>query len=136
MEAENKMQDWIDQEEMPKIYSSLAIRGFCVFFTTIFGGVLLMQNMLNIGNKKVAGMVLGGSILYTALSIYLVQLMDKPQTSLTLGINLIGGLILTEAVQKRFIPNESSHPKKKIWKPLIISILIIIPFGVAMFYSL
>lgn len=36
----------------PRIYSKRAILGFSVFFTTVFGGVLLMQNLLNINRKK------------------------------------------------------------------------------------
>lgn len=120
----------------PKIYSKKAIWGFSIFFSAIFGAVLLMQNLKDIGKKKESYIILLLSILYTALTIYIVNIPAEPKSSLTYLCNMIGGVILTEFVYKKNFPNDQNIEKKKIWKPLIISILIIIPFIVAAIYTI
>jgi thymidylate kinase len=131
-------QDLLDEATLlntPKIYSKLAIRGFSIFFTSIFGGILLMQNLRDIGKKKEANIILLLSVLFTAASIFIVNIPAKPSTSLTYICNIIGGYILSEYFYKKYFPNDNMYEKKKIWKPLIISILITIPFIIAMIYS-
>ena len=123
-------------ESNPKIYSKKAIFGFSIMFSAIFGAVLLMQNLKDIGKKKEANIILLLSIIYTAITIYIVNIPDKPITSLTYLCNMIGGAILTEYFFKKSFPNEETFEKKKIWKPLIISILITIPFILALIYSI
>ena len=138
MENENKPLDEgsiITPESNPKIYSKMAIRGFSIFFTSIFGGVLLMQNLKDIGKRKEANMILLFSILFTAVSIYIVNIPEKPKSSLTMLCNLIGGYILSDYFYKKYFPTDDNYEKKKIWKPLIISILITIPFVLALIYS-
>jgi hypothetical protein len=123
-------------EEIVKIYSKKAVWGFSIFFTTIFGGVLLMQNLLSLNKKKQAYQVLAFSIVYTALGIFLANSSETPNTSINFAVNAVGGIILTEFFFKRYVPDESNLPKKKIWKALIISLLIMLPFAVAIIYSL
>lgn len=123
-------------DEIVKIYSKRAVWGFSIFFTTIFGGILLMQNLLSLNKKKQAYQVLAFSILYTALGIYLANISETPNTSINFAVNAVGGIILTEFFFKRYVPDESNLPKKKIWKALIISILITLPFAFAIIYSL
>ena len=118
-----------------KIYSEKAIWGFSVFFTAIFGGVLLMQNLKDIGKKKEANLILIFSIIFTIIGIYIVNIPEKPKTGLTFLINGIGGMILTKYFFKKYFPNPDDYDKKKIWKALIISIIIIIPFVLAVIYS-
>lgn len=120
----------------PKIYSKKAIWGFSLFFSAIFGAVLLMQNLKDIGKKKEANIILLLSIIYTAVTIYIVNIPDKPNTPLTYICNIVGAVILTEYFYKKSFPSDPTFEKKKIWKPLIISILISIPFLLAMIYSL
>lgn len=115
-----------------KIYTKNAIKGFAFFFTTIFGGVLLYSNLMGIGKPKEARISLFFSMLYTGLSMYLVNIPDRPQTSITYLLNLIGGVILTEYFYKTHMGETDGFEKKKIWKPLIISLLITIPLFWAM----
>ena len=129
-------QDSIFSPENPKIYSKKAIWGFSIFFTSIFGGVLLMQNLKDIGKKREANIILGLSIIFTAISIFIVNIPDKPQTPLTYLCNMAGGAILTEYFFKKYFPNDNIYEKKKIWKPLIISIIITLPFVLALIYSM
>lgn len=121
--------------DSPKIYSKKAIWGFSVFFSAIFGGVLLMQNLKGIGKKKEANIVLLLSILYTAATIYIVNIPEETQTSLTYLCNMAGALILIQLFHKKHFPIEQNYEKKKIWKPLIISVLITIPFILALIYG-
>jgi drug/metabolite transporter (DMT)-like permease len=95
-----------------------------------------MQNLLSLNKKKQAYQVLAFSILYTALGIFLANISETPNTSINLVVNAVGGIILTEFFFKRNVPDESNLPKKKIWKALIISLLIMLPFAVALIYSL
>lgn len=119
----------------PKIYSKKAIIGFSIFFSPIFGAVLLMQNLKDIKKHKDAYIILFFSIIFTAAVIYIVNIPSRPMTSLTYICNIIGGYILSEYFYKKYFLDEKSYPKKKIWKPLIISILITIPFIIAMIYG-
>jgi hypothetical protein len=136
------MEDKIQQDSLtltiennPKIYSKQAIRVFSILFTTIFGGVLLMQNLKDIGKKKEANMILIFSIVYTAISIYVVNIPEKPNSSLTFLCNIIGSAILSDYFFQKYFRSGENFVKKKIWKPLIISILITIPFVLALVYG-
>lgn len=126
----------VETTEAPlKIYSERVIMVFSVLFSTIFGAVLLMQNLFEIGKKRLAYYILGGSILYTLLTIFLVNIPDEPKSSYSIVLNTIGGAILVHVFQKRNFIDESKYEKKKFWKPLIISIIITIPFILAMIYA-
>jgi len=136
MESDKLTQfEFTGTDEIVKIYSKKAVWGFSIFFTTIFGGVLLMQNLRDLNKKKEGYQVLVFSILYSALGIYLASLTETANTSMNFAVNVVGGIILTGFFFKRYVPDESNLPKKKIWKALIISLLIILPFVVALILS-
>lgn len=122
-----------NNEDVIKIYSRSAIMGFSVFFTTVFGGVLLMQNFKDIGNKKMANTVLIFSILYTALSAVIILSAAPMGSSLTIVMNIIGGVILNEFFFRKYFSTGQELKHKKIWKPLIISLIITLPFIIALF---
>ena len=121
--------------EKVRIYSIKAIRGFSVFFTTIFGGVLLMQNLLNIQKKKEAYTALFISIVITIVSIIILNQLPNVNSSFTFALNFAGSFILTELYQKKYFPDETQYEIKKIWKALAISILITIPFVAALVFE-
>jgi hypothetical protein len=138
MENENTAMEQIERTEeitYPKIYSSRAIWGFSIIFSSIFGGVLLMQNLRDTGRKKEGNLILLYSIIFTILTMYIVNLPEKPLSNAALLFNMVGGGILSYYFQKKYFPNEESYEKKTIWKPLIISIVITIPFLWALIYS-
>lgn len=118
-----------------QIYSERVIMVFSGLFSTIFGAVLLMQNLFEIGKSRLAYYILGGSILYTILTIFLVNIPEEPKSAHAIVLNIIGGFILVHLFHKRNFMDESIYEKKKIWKPLIISIIILIPFSLAMIYA-
>ena len=127
--------DAFEKIENPKIYSKKAIWGFSVFFSAIFGGVLLMQNLRDVGRKKEANQIFIYSIIYTIITTVIINAFDKQNTSMNLLFNMAGGAILSEYYFKNYFPNDEELKKKKIRKPLIISILITIPLVVAAIYA-
>ena len=125
-----------EQNETPKFYSKKAILGFSIFFSSIFGGILLMQNLKEIGMKKEAKTVLNTSVILTVLPFLLAWLMEKEVSTYTFLVNIIGGLVLSEFYFGLYIPKEQIFESKKIWKPLLISLLITIPlFASAIYFA-
>jgi heme/copper-type cytochrome/quinol oxidase subunit 4 len=123
-----------EQNEIPKFYSKKAILGFSIFFSSIFGGILLIQNLKEIGMKKEAKTVLNTSVILTVLPFLLAWLMEKEVSTYTFLVNIIGGLVLSEFYFGLYIPKEQIFESKKIWKPLLISLLIIIPILASAIY--
>lgn len=118
--------------DSPQFYSPRAIWGFSVFFTVIFGAVLLSSNLTD---KKAKGLVIGLGVLYTALVIIIMNLLPQPNTGLTIGLNGGGAFILTKLFWDKYVGKETKFRTKPIWKPLIISIIITIPFLLAIIYG-
>jgi drug/metabolite transporter superfamily protein YnfA len=118
--------------DAPQFYSPRAIWGFSVFFTVIFGAVLLSSNLTD---KKAKWIVIGFGILYTTVVIVIMNLLPQPNTGLTIGLNGGGALILTSIFWGKYVGKETKFRTKQIWKPLIISILITIPFLLAIIYG-
>jgi hypothetical protein len=125
--------EYINGEGTPvEIYTKGAIWGFSIFFSPIFGGVLLMQNLKDLGLKKEAHFILHLSIIYTLVTIFLTTYFLAPNGMATIVINIIGALVLTQYFFPKYIPNELEYKHKTIWKPLIISLIITLPFIIAM----
>ncbi|QIY89861.1 hypothetical protein [Chryseobacterium gallinarum] len=113
------------EEKLPKIYSKKSILGFSIFLSTLFGGVLLFQNLLDVNKKKEAYTVLGISIVITILTGIIVNIPDKPISALAYVCGFAGGILLSDYFVPKYFPNEPEYPKKPIWKPLIIGIIIV-----------
>jgi hypothetical protein len=122
-----------DEALLPSLYSKRAVLGFSIVFATIFGGVLLYHNLRDTGRRREAGWVLLFSIGYTALAIWALNLLPHRSSGLTYVVNAAGGGFLTEYFFKKYMP--ARFTAKKIWKALLISILILVPFLLALFYG-
>jgi len=118
--------------DAPLLYSPRAVWGFSIFFTVIFGAVLLSSNLTD---KKAKWIVIGFGIIYTSVVIFIMNLLPQPNTGLTLGLNGGGALILTQLFWNKYVGKETKFRTKPIWKPLIISIIITIPFLLAIIYG-
>ena len=114
----------------PLLYTKGTIRGFALVFSTIFGAVLLSSNIHD--NKK-KWIVIGFGVLYTALTIVIVNLLPSNIIYVFL-LNTAGGLGLTTTFWDKFMGKDTKHRSKLIWKPLIVSIVITIPFLLAIIY--
>ncbi|HPW87898.1 MAG TPA: hypothetical protein PKZ31_02200 [Kaistella chaponensis] len=116
----------MENKNLPKIYSSKAILGFSIFLSTLFGGVLLYQNLKDLGKKKEANIILAFSVVFTILSIIAVNVPETPKSSFAYLCGLIGGCILSYFFVPKYIPEERIYPLKSIWKPLIIGLIIVV----------
>jgi len=119
----------------PMIYSKRVIWGFSILFSPLFGGVLLMQNLKDIDKKKEANLVLILSILMTAITIIIVTVFEIKSRSVSFLCNIAGAAILTEYFYNKYFPDEAEYEKKKIWKPLIIGIIIVVVFVLLLFLA-
>ncbi|MCB0697601.1 MAG: hypothetical protein KDC07_09570 [Chitinophagaceae bacterium] len=130
---ENNRQDhlYTDDENAPLLYSKQAIWVFSVVFMPIFGSVMMAQNIK--ANQKGYIQVIIFGILYTVAS--LAFLMQIPRnTGFTLMVNGLGAMILTTYFWNRYIGNNTLFRKRKIWRPLIIALLICMPFVLAIIF--
>ena len=123
-ETQEKNESPFEELVLPVLYSQKAIQGFTIFFTTIFGAVLLMRNLKEMNKPKAAIQVLVFGIVYTLFSIILLNYLPK-MFFITLIFNLIGYAVLSEFFWNRNLGKELAYNKKKIWKPLFISTLIL-----------
>jgi hypothetical protein len=110
------------------IYSRNSIWVFSFFFSTIFGGVLLMQNLKDIGKPREANLVLVISIGYAVTALVLFMVWEEMPRAASYAVNILGAIILTELLYKKHIPNADMYEKKSIRKPLLIALGITVVF--------
>jgi hypothetical protein len=114
----------IEELAIPTLYSKRAIQGFTIFFSTLFGAVLLMSNLKKVNKPKARMEVFIFGIGYTFLTILLLNYLPKT-FFLTMVFNLIGYAVLVEYYWNKNLGKELKHQKKQISKPLIISFSIL-----------
>ena len=109
----------------PVLYSKKAIQGFTIFFSTLFGAVLLMSNLKEMNKPKERLQVLLFGIGYTVFTLVLLNFIPRV-FFITLIFNIVGYAVLVEYFWNKFLGKETEHQKKAIAKPLIISLCILI----------
>lgn len=112
-----------EELEKPTLYSKRALQGFTIFFSTIFGVVLMMYNLKATNKPKVRIQVLFFGICYTIGSVLLIEVIPKIYF-INLIFNLIGYLILSEFFWNKHLGKDLKFAKKSVTKPLVISLLI------------
>jgi hypothetical protein len=113
-----------EQISRPLLYSKRAILGFTIFFSTLFGVLLLMRNLKKLEQSKARFEVLVFGILYTFLTMVLANYL--PTTLfLTFLFNGIGYAVLVEYFWNKNIGKNLEYEKEEIKKPLIISLIIV-----------
>ncbi|CAL68433.1 hypothetical protein [Christiangramia forsetii] len=120
-------------EILPELYSKRVITAFSLIFSTIFGAVILMSNLKKKGEKRGRIQVLIFSIIYTTGMIITIH--SLATTNLTIPLNILGAIILNEYFWNRYLGKDIEFEKKSWLKPAIISVTVIIPFIVALFYA-
>ncbi|WP_108805521.1 hypothetical protein [Aquimarina sp. Aq107] len=134
IEEEKKKSNLTDDPNAPELHSKRVITVFAGLFSTIFGAVLLAYNLKQIENIKGRNQVLIFGTLYTIASIIIINLIDI-KANLAIGFNFGGAAILTEYFWNKFLGKEFKHRKRSWVKPAIISIIITIPFILALIYG-
>jgi len=123
----------VTDPDAPALYSQRAIWGFSVFFTVIFGAVLLSSNLKAKGNARWQVIVFG--VLYTGLAIVILSAIPRTNAGLTIGLNAAGAWIMNQSFWNKHIGAETKYRAKPIWVPLIVSMLIMVPFILALIYG-
>lgn len=129
--SNSSLENVVDDPDAPLLYSKGAIIGFSVIFTVIFGAVLLASNLQD---KKKKWTVIGVGIVYTIIVIIVSNQTPAPG-SLTFALNTGGGYALTASFWDKYIGEKTKFRNKPVWKPLIISIIVIIPIIIAEIYA-
>lgn len=112
------------ENNLPQIYSKRSIFGFSIFFSTLFGGVMLYKSLIDARKKSGAYIVLGFSVVLTVIQVVVGMMLDNPKSSYAYLWGFVGGYILAYYFFPKYFPNEEQYHKKSIWIPLIIGILI------------
>jgi len=117
----------------PEYYSNRAVYFFSIFFSVIFGAILLAVNIRE--NKSARWNVIGFGVLYTVAAVFVISQFEITSVW-SVVINAVGGSILTSYFWNKYLGKSVQYKTKSIWKPLLISILISIPFAAAMIYTM
>jgi Mg/Co/Ni transporter MgtE len=92
-----------NQDEQVEIYSKWPIRLFSLFFSPIFGGVLLIINLRKAGYKQAIASVLLFSIGYTFITAMLLSSLGITGGLIPIIFNLMGGMILSDYFYKKIL---------------------------------
>jgi hypothetical protein len=109
---------------LPVLYSKKAIQGFSIFFSTLFGAVLLMSNLKKMNKPKARIEVFVFGIVYTIFTSLLLNYLPKT-FFLTLLFNIVGYAVLVEYYWNKNLGKEFKYEKKQIKKPFIISLFLL-----------
>ena len=134
VEEQKKKNYLTDDPTAPELHSKRVILVFSAIFSTIFGAVLLMYNMKQTNNGKGRIQVLIFGILYTILIILIANAL-KTSFNISIILNLIGASVLNEYFWNKFIGKDFLYRKRSWIKPAIISVIITIPFILAIIYG-
>lgn len=99
VETIKKENNYTDDPNAPRLFPKWSIWVFSVLFAPIFGGVLMVMNFNETKQKKDIGLVLGFSIIFSAIVIYLVNFIRETMDTtynLTYLLNLVGALVLDQ----------------------------------------
>lgn len=116
--------NYTDDPNAPRLFPKWSIWFFSVLFAPIFGGFLMAMNFKETKQKKLIGMVLGFSIVFTAIVIITVtkvREMNNTSYNLTYLMNLVGGLILDQYFWNVKLGKDLKYRKRPVWIALIIS---------------
>ena len=129
--SNTKERNLVTDQNAPLLYSKGAIRGFSGVFSVIFGAVLLSSNITD-RSKKLT--VIGFGIIFTAITIVIVNYTPAPLYCVLI-LNTAGGLGLITTFWDKYIGKKTKYRRKPVWKPLIISTIIIIALLLAFLYG-
>ena len=130
----NKNVNAVPDENSPTLYSDRVIYTFSILFSVIFGGVLFAINLKAVNKKEGIVPVTIFSILYTAVSIYILNLVNFGATGAAI-FGGIGALIINSVFWKKYIGKDVLYHKKSYVKPLIIALIIFTPLIILIIWS-
>lgn len=114
-------------EELPVLYSQTAILAFTIFFTPLFGGILLAMNVNRI-KKSLTWQVVAISVALT-MAVGLANWFIPQDNFMLILVPIAAGFILSELVWNRFIGKGVPYMHRKVLVPLIIALAITLPLA-------
>ncbi len=115
-------------DKSTSIYSKNAIFVFSCCFTTLFGGTLLLSNLYAINKRDKMLITFAVSYFYTFAALFALVEFHVPFGWWLVGYNVVGGLVLSQVLYKKFIGVEVLYSKKSVLVPFILSVCIVLPF--------
>ncbi len=107
----------------PVIYSSRAIAIFTFLLTPLFGGIMAYQNLVRVGKKNNAIQVLIAGFAWVIAIGVLHFYITLPQT-FSYALNFAAAWGMGYYVNSVYIPGHQNMPKRKIWVPLAIGVVL------------
>jgi len=111
---------------LPILFSQTAILAFTIFFSPLFGGILLALNIKTV-KKPGIWQVVSLSLIFTAISGFVTYYLLPPGSFFAILIPIIFALLMSELIWTRFIGKKVDYERKSIAIPLLIAVLIAIP---------
>lgn len=124
-----------EQDKLPALYSKTQILVISLVFSTVFAAFLLRSNLKEIGKKKEGNLILIFAFVFMLAAAALIQVLGLPP-NLTFIANVIGAALLNEFFWNKYLGREIEYEKKGWRKPLLISLLITIPFFILVLNSI
>lgn len=131
---DNKKGSVFEELVLPELFSKKAILGFTIFFSTLFGAILLMRNLRKMNKQKARIEVLLFGVGYTLFTGFLLNYLPK-MFFITLIFNFIGYLVLIEYFWNKNLGKDLEIRTKSITKPLLIFLLISVFFVLLLMYT-
>ena len=119
--------------ELPEYYSPAAILGFSIFFSVIFGGILMFANLRKAGKKNESILVLGVSFVIMMMSASAAHYYQMNQWVVLLA-NVSGAVILIEYFWKKHLGYQTKFKRKSLTKAILVSVGVTILLMVGILY--
>jgi len=116
----------IEDKDAPEYYSQTAIYVFSILFSVFFGSVMMAINLKNSQKQWVWSVLFG--LAFTVVFIFLGQFVPNSSTGLALIVNAIGVTIMNQIFWNKHIGKDTKYRAKPIWIPLVIGIILMVPF--------
>jgi len=115
--------NFIEDPDAPLLFSRRAIYGFSVFFSVVFGSIMLAINVSKIAGKGKAALVVLFGLIYTVVTILIAKTL-KLNSGLGVVISLLGAALIETLFWNRFIGNATLYRKRPIWISLAIAVVL------------
>lgn len=120
----NPSEPTLSNPTRPRVYSPRTVLGFSTALSTLTGSILPFLSLRAVGRRGPAVQALGTGVLYTALTVLLLNYVPINSSSLSVGLGLSGGTLLNEFFLKKQLPDEAQYPHRGIVVPLIICLIV------------
>jgi len=118
---------------LPVYFSERAVFVFSLLFGVLFGSVLMAVNLKNSKEKKGIWQVIVFGILYSSAAIYILELIPKSNSGLTIGLNGGGAYVLKLLFWDRYIGKDVNYTKRSVLIPAIVGAVIAVAVIAAIF---